>query len=42
MIKPETTLETIAGPHLLFQREPQTTADVVAEFVNGLGSESPT
>jgi pimeloyl-[acyl-carrier protein] methyl ester esterase len=32
-IKPQTTVATIAGPHLLLQREPQRTAAVVTEFI---------
>jgi len=35
-IKPQTALTVIAGPHLLFQREPQLTADVVTEFIRQL------
>jgi pimeloyl-ACP methyl ester carboxylesterase len=35
-IKPQTLMRVIAGPHLLFQREPQRTADVVAEFIQHL------
>ena len=32
-IKPETSVMVVAGPHLLFQREPVQTAKVVAGFV---------
>lgn len=32
-IRPETTSAKIVGPHLILQREPRKTADVVAEFV---------
>jgi pimeloyl-ACP methyl ester carboxylesterase len=35
-IKPETTVLTIPGPHLLFQREPQQTAEIVARFAQQL------
>ena len=33
-VKPETVVSAIDGPHLLFQREPLQTADVVARFVH--------
>jgi pimeloyl-[acyl-carrier protein] methyl ester esterase len=36
-IKPQTALVTIAGPHLLFQREPRRTAEAVMEFIQKLG-----
>jgi pimeloyl-ACP methyl ester carboxylesterase len=36
-IKPEMAVRTIDGPHLILQREPQRTAEVVAEFVRQLG-----
>jgi pimeloyl-[acyl-carrier protein] methyl ester esterase len=35
-IIPDATVEVIDGPHLLLQREPQTTADIVARFARHL------
>jgi pimeloyl-[acyl-carrier protein] methyl ester esterase len=35
-IRPQTTVAAIAGPHLILQREPQLTAEVVVEFVRQL------
>jgi len=35
-IKPQTAVAVIPGPHLLFQREPQRTADIVTEFIQQL------
>jgi len=35
-IVPQTTVAAITGPHLLFQREPEQTAEVVALFVQQL------
>lgn len=35
-IKPLATMERIAGPHLLLQREPQRSAQIVVEFVHQL------
>jgi pimeloyl-[acyl-carrier protein] methyl ester esterase len=35
-IKPQVSVSTIVGPHLLLQREPRRTAEAVAEFVQGL------
>lgn len=35
-IKPQTSVTVIAGPHLLFQREPQRSADVVSEYIQQL------
>ena len=35
-IRPNTDVAVIAGPHLLFQREPQRTAESVVEFVSAL------
>jgi pimeloyl-[acyl-carrier protein] methyl ester esterase len=35
-VKPQTVVTAIQGPHLLFQREPQLTAEVVMEFVRQL------
>jgi pimeloyl-ACP methyl ester carboxylesterase len=32
-IRPETTVVEIAGPHLILQREPQSTAAIVARFI---------
>jgi pimeloyl-[acyl-carrier protein] methyl ester esterase len=34
--KPQTVVRVIPGPHLLFQQEPQRTADVIQEFVQQL------
>jgi pimeloyl-ACP methyl ester carboxylesterase len=36
-IKPEMAVKAIDGPHLILQREPQRTAEMVAEFVRQLG-----
>jgi pimeloyl-[acyl-carrier protein] methyl ester esterase len=36
-IRPETSVTAIPGPHLLLQREPMQTAEVVASFVSQLG-----
>jgi pimeloyl-ACP methyl ester carboxylesterase len=36
-IKPEMAVKAIDGPHLFLQREPQRTAEMVAEFVRQLG-----
>jgi pimeloyl-[acyl-carrier protein] methyl ester esterase len=36
-IRPEMAVAVVDGPHLLFQREPQRTAEVVVEFVSALG-----
>jgi pimeloyl-ACP methyl ester carboxylesterase len=33
-IKPQSSVVTIPGPHLIFQREPQKTAEIVARFVS--------
>lgn len=33
-IKPSAAVETISGPHLLLQREPQKSAEVVARFAS--------
>jgi pimeloyl-ACP methyl ester carboxylesterase len=35
-IKPQTAVSVIDGPHLLFQREPQRSADVVTGFIQQL------
>ena len=35
-IKPQTLVTKISGPHLLFQREPQQTAEVVTRFIQQL------
>lgn len=35
-IRPEVRVEIVDGPHFLLQREPQTTAKIVAEFLAGL------
>lgn len=35
-LRPDTILETIPGPHLLLQREPQRVAEIVGNFVVGL------
>jgi pimeloyl-ACP methyl ester carboxylesterase len=35
-IKPHVKVETIDGPHLLIQREPRLTAELVARFVDNL------
>jgi pimeloyl-ACP methyl ester carboxylesterase len=35
-INPQTSVTKISGPHLLFQREPQKTAEVVARFIQQL------
>lgn len=35
-IKPLTSVAEIHGPHLLFQREPQQTAEIIARFVSRL------
>jgi pimeloyl-ACP methyl ester carboxylesterase len=35
-IRPQTLVAVIGGPHLLFQREPQLTADAVTEFIQQL------
>lgn len=35
-IKPQTVVRIVSGPHLLLQREPQLTADVIKEFVQQL------
>jgi pimeloyl-[acyl-carrier protein] methyl ester esterase len=36
-IRPETDVVVVDGPHLLFQREPQWTGEIVVEFVSALG-----
>lgn len=36
-IRPETRIEIVDGPHFLLQREPQKTAEIVANFLRGLG-----
>jgi pimeloyl-[acyl-carrier protein] methyl ester esterase len=35
-IKPQTFVAEFSGPHLLFQREPQQTAEIVAKFIRQL------
>jgi pimeloyl-[acyl-carrier protein] methyl ester esterase len=35
-IKPETRVSMVAGPHLLLQREPRVTAQIIADFVERL------
>jgi pimeloyl-ACP methyl ester carboxylesterase len=37
-IKPQIKVAQIRGPHLILQREPQRTADIVAEFMHSLKS----
>jgi pimeloyl-[acyl-carrier protein] methyl ester esterase len=36
-IRPETDVAVVDGPHLLFQREPRRSSEVVMEFVSALG-----
>jgi len=33
-IKPSAAVETVSGPHLLFQREPHRSAEIVARFAS--------
>ena len=40
-IKPETLVSRVAGPHLLLQREPRVTAQIIADFVEKLNLDWP-
>jgi len=36
-IHPETAVATVSGPHLILQREPRLTAEIVAKFIEQVG-----
>lgn len=40
-INPQVVVAPVAGPHLLLQREPKSTAEVLAEFVRNLAKKVP-
>lgn len=40
-IKPSAAVETVSGPHLLFQREPHRSAEIVARFASQWVEEQP-